>query len=77
MTIVKLIARDSCVYSGITEDDVISNYCAEFGISIDDILNDILVTVEITSIRTKRGCKVYEKIINSVTVSDYVNRWWS
>lgn len=81
MRIVKLMARgNTLLATGITEDDVINIFCNEYGVTVDDILNNVLVTVEQQSFpyRTNNGvkCTVREKIIGSCTVEEYIKEWW-
>lgn len=67
--------------SGIVEDKAINELCEDYGLSYDEIANNILCTVEYNSY-THRDRKtgtikaVYkERILQTQTVGEYVNKY--
>lgn len=78
--IVRLMARGNVLLAtGITEDDVIDNFCKEYGVTENDILNNTLEYVEMTSHPYKKNgilrTRLIEKVINSCTVEEYIKEW--
>lgn len=78
--IVRLIGKDNVVLaSGLTEDQVIDDFCKEYGVTENDILNNTLEYVEMTSYPYKKNgilrTKLIEKVIDSCSVETYIMLW--
>lgn len=78
--IVRLMSRgNNILASGITEDQVIGEFCTEYGLTENDILNNTLEYVEMTSFPYRKDGRLYtrliEKVIHSCTVAEYIEKW--
>lgn len=78
--IVRLMARgNNILASGITEDQVIGDFCTEHGLTENDILNNTLEYVEMTSRPYRKDGRLYtrlfEKVEYSCTVREYLEKW--
>ena len=77
--IVILTSHGNVLASGLTEDQVIDDFCKKYGVTENDILNNTLEYVEMTSYPYRKGGKLYtklfEKVIDSCSVETYIRLW--
>ena len=78
--IIRLMSRgNNILASGITEDQVIGDFCTEHGLTENDILNNTLDYVEMTSHPYRKDGRLYtslhEKVVYSCTVREYLEKW--